>query len=192
MATPDFAESDGAPSIDYGWMRSLSKAMEETELPATLLDAVQPLERFPEIDMDILTFVVKSKSSEWQEVLHDPQHFNLPQSYRIDFAVCIHVYTLSDPPVFAIINREMFNRDRRQVGGGRSISPALGACLPYIKFLREALRALPQRFKYKGEARRGVKWVYPSPDHHNPTSHFKTGRKLMWYEYKSTSKEPQV
>ena len=40
--------------------------------------------------------------------------------------------------------------------------------------------------------RRGVKWVYPSPDHHDVQAHFAEGKTLMYFEFKSTSKRQEV
>ena len=62
-------------------------------------------------------------------------------SYPVDYAIAIHVYTLEDPSVYRVVNRAMFNPNRRQGIGG--VSAELRACLPYIKFLDAALAALP-------------------------------------------------
>ena len=47
-------------------------------------------------------------------------------------------------------------------------------------------------YVFEGEVRRGVQWVYPSADQHDPARHFTVGRALMWYEFKSTSKQVEV
>jgi len=70
----------------------------------------------------------------------------------------------------------MFDPDRRlnpgAAAGGSDVSPELEACLPYIKLLDTALKALPARFHFKGRVQRGVKHAFPSPDHHDPVSYF--------------------
>jgi len=109
-------------------------------------------------------------------VLYSPTgRFNLPRSYGVDSALAIYLYTLHDPGIYAVMNREMFNPDRRTKKEGAAssdISAGLRAFLPYIKFLLHALETLPAEYIFKGEVRRGVKWVYPSPDEHNPRAHF--------------------
>ena len=34
---------------------------------------------------------------------------------------------------------------------------------------------------------RGVKYVWPSPDRHDPVAYFREGVTMLWYEFKSTS-----
>ena len=191
MEPEDHAESDGSARIDHAWKRRLRREIDQTPLVPTLEDAVRPLKRFPEIDMEILLGVIADQRKEWENELYSATGFNLPRSYRLDLAVAINLYTRNDPSIYAVINREMFNPDRRKSGSGE-ISGALRACLSFIKFLEEALKALPDTYIFKGEVRRGVKWVYPSLNNHNPSAHFGIGKTLMWYEFKSTSKEQHV
>ena len=73
-----------------------------------------------------------------------------------------------------------------------SINPRLVACLPFIKYLISACKSLPAEYIYTGKVRRGVKYVYPSLDHHDPEAHFQMGKMLMWFEFKSTSKRQEV
>jgi len=192
MEPEDHADSDGSARIDHAWKRRLRREIDQTPLALTLEDAVRPLERFPEIDMEILLGVIADQRKEWENELYSVTGFNLPRYYRLDLAVAINLYTQNDPPIYAVINREMFNPDRRKSGASGEISEALRACLSFVKFLEEALKALPDAYIFKGEVRRGVKWVYPSPNNHNPGAHFGVGKTLMWYEFKSTSKEPQI
>ena len=65
--------------------------------------------------------------------------FRLPTSYPVDYAVAIHIYTLEDPRVYAVVNDAMFNPSRRKPGASSQISAELRACLPFIKFLDAAL-----------------------------------------------------
>jgi len=110
-------------------------------------------------------------------------------SYSVDKALAIYVYTLPDPAVFFVINRLLSAPDRMTAKG---ISLGLRACLPYIKFLDVALASLPESFRYQGEAFRGVKWVFPSPDEHNVGGYFCEGRKLRFFEFRSSSKDNRV
>jgi hypothetical protein len=86
----------------------------------------------------------------------------------------------------------MFNSDRRKPGMSGGVSDGLRACLPYIRFLVHALKALPEKYVFRGEVRRGVKHAYPSPEDHDPVRHFSVGKRLAWYEFKSTSKKAEV
>ena len=187
------ADGEGEIGVDHAWKARLERALKETVCPASLLDALRPLaERFPgEIDAEILKAVVDGQRKLWRNVLYSATGgFDLPPSYKLDWAVAIYVYTLNDPKVFKVINREMFSPERRKSGGG--VSDGLRACLPYIRFLTDALKALPARYVFKGQVRRGVKHAFPSPEDHDPERHFRIGSFLMWYEFKSTSKNPEV
>jgi hypothetical protein len=88
----------------------------------------------------------------------------------------------------------MFDPSRRLKGAapGADLSPALRACAPYIKLLDEALVQLPAGFVFRGRVQRGVKWVYPRPDTHDPEAYFAPGAVLMWYEFKSSSQKKEV
>ena len=177
---------------DYAWARRLRKLIEDTPLAPTLLEALEPLRAFDEIDVELLAEVVAGKGAEWCSTGH-LQSLGLPDSFQ-ESALGIYVYTLQDPPVFRVVNRAMFNPDRWVRGAGPTghVSPALQACAPYIRFLLEALQRLPEPFIHRGRTHRGVKWVYPSPERHNPEAHFKAGALLLWYDFKSTSANIEV
>ena len=66
------------------------------------------------------------------------------------------------------------------------------AVLSYAKFLDDALSRLPASFHYTGRVYRGVKWVYPRPDDHDPSRMFPEGGLLCWYDFKSTSRDSGV
>jgi hypothetical protein len=186
---------DGTVGVDHVWLRRLQRALDETECPASLDDALRPLwTSFPdEIDAGDLQAAVDGQRELWRDLLYSAAGgFDLHQSYLLDWAVAIYVYTLGDPKVFRVVNREMFNSDRCKPGMTGGVSDGLRACLPYICFLINALEALPASYVFKGTVLRGVKHVYPSPDNHDPVGHFSVGKRLAWYEFKSTSKEPEV
>jgi len=65
----------------------------------------------------------QGKCEEWTLAL-----FKLPSSYRLDFAVCIHVYTMEEPAVYKIINNAMHNPAHRSAGSVGGVSSELGAC----------------------------------------------------------------
>ena len=190
----DGGASDGAIGIDHWWQKILEKAIKETPLAASLIEAVQGLRALDgKVDVDLLEEIIKGKRDEWMDFIFSPASgFNLPPSYALDFAIAIYVYTLSDPAVYAVINAEMFNEGRRKPGAISGISSSLRACLPFIKFLDSALAKLPESYIFQGEVRRGTKWVYSSPAKHDPEAHFPVGQMIMWYEFKSTSTEPKV
>jgi hypothetical protein len=200
----DAASSDGFVGIDAVWKRRLTCAISETPLEQSLLDALRPLVGLLEgIDMADLEAVIEDKRAEWRNELYsDGGSYQLPRTYLLDFAIAIHLYTLSDPAVHKVINRAMFNPQRRgaaaaaaaaaAVGGAGRVSAELTACLPFIKFLDAALEALPAAYVFKGRVCRGVQWCYPSPARHDPEGYFATGKMVMWYEFKSTSTSMEV
>jgi hypothetical protein len=189
------ASSEGSIGVDHAWKALLEGTLNETVCPASLGDALCPLtESFPdEIDEAVMKAVVDGQHGIWRNVIYsDNGGFDLPQSYKLDWAVAIYVYSLSDPKVFKVVNREMFSTDCRKSAIRGGVSDGLSACLPYIRFLIDAIKVLPARYVFKGQVRRGVKHVFLSPENHNPEGHFRIGSLLMWYEFKSTSKNQEV
>ena len=195
MDASEVGASHGETTIDYVWSKRLESALQNTEPAANLKAALLPLAFFDEIVMEELMAAVEGRSEEWKDWLHNPASgFNLPPTYPLDFAVAIYLYTLSDPALHVILNRELWNPARRVPGasGAAGISPRLRACLPFIRFLIDACKALPPEYMYRGEVRRGVKWTYPSPDQHDPKGHFVAGKPVRWFEFKSTTKSQEV
>lgn len=157
MQPHDLGAADGSIAIDHLWKRKLLKLLNETPVAATLRDAVRSL---PEVDQEDLDAVIDGQRDAWGEELYLPAgRFHLPRSYPLDYAVAIHIYTLEEPPVYALINRAMFNPMRRQPGAASGVSDVLRACMPFIKFLDAALAALPPAYVFQGEVRRGVKSI---------------------------------
>lgn len=187
------AAADGSVGVDHAWKVILKRQLDATPLTTSLEEALQPLfHLLGADDANILMEVIEGKREEWSTVLYEPQFFGLPPSYRLDFAVAIYVYTLENPGVYRVINREMFNHERLLPGAAGGISDGLRVCMPYIKFLDSALEALPDAYVYRGQVCRGVKFVYPSPAQHNPQSYFHINAHVMWYEFKSTSYNLEV
>jgi hypothetical protein len=58
-------ESDGAVGVDHAWKRTLERAMKETPLAASLIEAIQGM-RDPDgkMDVDLLEDIVKGKREE--------------------------------------------------------------------------------------------------------------------------------
>jgi len=52
--------------------------------------------------------------------------------------------------------------------------------------------ACVQRCLLRGTCYRGVKTVFPSPQHHDPQRHFPVGSAIIWYEFKSTSERAEL
>ena len=196
MNTSDSGVSDGAVGVDSVWKRKLGKLLAEAPLADSLLEALWPLADLLHGEgMEDLIGIIEDKSAEWCDLIYSPGGgFNLPRTYRLDFAIAIYLYTLARPSLYSVINKVMFNPARRTPGaaGAAGVSDDLRACMPYIKFLDAALEALPPAYVFRGELRRGVRWVYPSPDNHDPKRHFAVGGTIMWYEFKSTSKKQEV
>ena len=116
------AAANGASGVDHLWRRRLQAAIDETERAASLEDALRPLvARFAgEIDAGDLRAAVDGQREEWRVLLYSPEGgFNLPKSYKLDWAIAIYVYTLADPAIFRIVNREMYNPERRKPGAER-------------------------------------------------------------------------
>ena len=182
MEAADIGASDGSIVIDQLWKRRLQKALDEEPIAASLKEAVKSL---PDIDQDDLEAIIEGQSEAWGDELHLPEgRFRLPTSYPVDYAVAIHIYTLEDPRVYAVVNDAMFNPSRRKPGASSQISDELRACLPFIKFLDAALAALPAEYVFRGKVWRGVKWVFPKPESHDPEAYFTPGAKLCWNEFK--------
>ena len=190
MEAADLGASDGSIVIDQLWKRRLQKVLDEEPIAASLKEAARTL---PGVDQDDLEAIIDGQSEAWGDELHLPEgRFRLPTSYPVDYAIAIHIYTLEDPRVYAVVNHAMFNPSRRKPGAPSHISDELRACLPFIKFLDAALAALPAEYVFRGEVRRGVKWVFPKPESHDPEAYFAPGAKLCWYEFKSTSKQQEL
>jgi hypothetical protein len=163
------AMADGDVGVDYAWQYQLQRLLEATPLATSLEEALEPLRPLlGEGELEILLAVIAGKGDEWRTLLQAPDGFALPDSYRLDLALAIHIYTLENPGVYRVVNREMFNPDRWQPGAEGGVSEALRACLPYIKMLDSALVALPEAYVFRDQVFRGVKFVYPSLQNHDP------------------------
>jgi len=193
----DQPTNTAAVHCDENWAQLLRGRLDSMAPAATLEYALQLLSHFPDIDMNALLDTARSIQRAWR-ASGRMAALGLPDSF-LPFAVAIYLYTLETigllpGSVYKVVNGSMRVRERNGPGG---IGADLENCLPYIKFLDEALRRLPDQFIVRGKVRRGVKWVYPSPAitgdlRHDPDSYFRPGNELYWYEFKSTSTNPEV
>jgi hypothetical protein len=186
--------ADGQVRPDHAWEWRLQKLLDSTPLAATALEALHPLADFADfsIDRDMLKYVIEKQERHWRNQ-GKLSSLKLPADF-MRFALAIYAYTLEDPAIYRVINRVMFDPARGVKGAapGKDLSPALRACAPYIKLLDEALARLPAAFVFSGRVQRGVKWVYPRPEAHNPERYFARGAELTWYEFKSSSQKTEV
>jgi hypothetical protein len=133
--------------------------------------------------VDKLAFILEDTRPELQSKL---SRLGI-SDYNVDYALVIHSYSLEDPAVYKAINAEMHSGERRTSAGTR-----LCTCAPYIKFVNAALESLPERFIFSGTCSRGVKWVFPSPDDHDPAGYFFAGKRFYFYEFKSSSQKMEL
>jgi hypothetical protein len=169
---------------DRGWKFALRRSIDETPLASNLLEAARPMESVG-LDMTVFTEVIAGERPSMRAKLTQ-RGMNLAV-FLLEYAMTIHAYTLERPSIYSIVNGQM-GEPRRSAGPG-GVSVGLRACLPYIKYLEESLKALPEDFRFVGRCYRGIKWTFPSPRDHDPESYFHVGRQFFWYEFKSTSRE---
>ena len=190
----ELGEADGQVQPDDAWEYRLKGLMDSTPLAATALEALQPLADLSDfsIEWKLLEYVVQKQERRWRK--QDKLGKLGLHSGFMRFALAIYAYTLDDPGIYTVINRVMFDPARGVKGAapGKDLSPRLLACAPYIKLLDEALARLPAAFVFRGRVQRGVKWVYPRPDAHDPERYFAPGIELTWYEFKSSSQKKEV
>ena len=139
------------------------------------------------VDLDKLEYVLGDTRAELQQKL---ALLSISDTYSVEFALSIHSYTLDDPGIYKVVNAEMYSPEREQGTGG--LSTKLRLCLPYIKYLQTALEHLPEQFLYNGRCLRGVKWVFPNENEHDPVAYFHQGKKVTFYEFKSTSRKMEL
>jgi hypothetical protein len=174
---------------DDGWAQQLRAVLEAVPLAVTLEEALAPLSAVLDVDsgrqLDVerLRALVRGKRSGMRAIL---RREGCPD-YSEDFALAIFLYTVEIPKLYAVINGQLRSPDRG--GGAGGVSVGLRACLPYIKYLREALLNAPPHMTFEGRCHRGIKWAFPSPQDHNPAAFFYPGREFWWFEFKSSSED---
>ena len=199
LPRPSSAPPDGEVEPDCAWTTRLRTLIDATPLESSLsgLDSVlaQLVAAFPSVNRDHLLAVAHGQADDWSRQA-SMQHLGLPDDF-LPFAVAILVYTLLTPGVcvHTLVSAAM-DSPRRALRGEEAVegpvSPELCACLPYIKFLDEALRRLPDSFVYHGPVQRGVRWVWPSAEEHAPERHFRPGATLHWHGFRAGSTKAQA
>ena len=173
----------GELADDVTWTRLLQRAIQNAER-TTLQAAIRSL---PDVDVQFLLQLVEDKRHNLEiQLRNDPECTDYP----VDHALAIWVYTLEAVSVYKVINGYAHASDRSNGPGG--VSAGFAACLPCIKYLDRALTLLPAKFHYAGQCQRGVQYVFPSSQDHDPVKHFPTGKHLFFYEFKSASTERSV
>jgi len=114
---------------------------------------------------------------------------NINGEYDVEKAAGINIFTKENPPWYWIMSTAFNDAKSRSAGG---VSDEVLACLPYSKFLLDALEHLPSQFQYQGSCVRGVNWVYPSPLKHDPEGHFPNGGPTVMYSWKSFSTDVRM
>jgi hypothetical protein len=68
-------ESDGAVGVDNAWKSALEKAMKDTPLAASLIEAIHGMRDLDgKVDVDLLEDIVKGKREEWVDFIYSPAH----------------------------------------------------------------------------------------------------------------------
>eukprot|EP01047_Picozoa_sp_COSAG01_P049975 COSAG01_NODE_5003_length_4531_cov_7.980687_2_plen_437_part_00 len=189
-------EEGGEHGSDGAFVFCLRKGLRDTQLAASVREALVPLCEEAGIDIEMVDFVIATRIPTLQATLTREQ---IVGGYWLDYAVAIYLYTMDNPKIYKVLNSAMHAPDRDVGRGG--ISPRLRACLPFIKFLDTALVSLPPRFHFKGRVNRGVKWAYPRcgrladsswATDHDPEKEFPVGDRFFWYEFKSCAQNFKV
>ena len=185
---------------DDGWASRLRALIDAEPLVPSLAEAVRPMGgmRFLDADgaeraLDIAQVhgVIASARVAIRGVL---QAEGCPE-FGEDAALAIRLYTIERPfRLYRLVNGQMHAPERDAGPGG--VSEGLRKCLPYIKYLCEAMENAPAKFVYSERCHRGVKWAFPRcgelpdgswADEHDPAAYFFPGREFPWYEFKSAS-----
>eukprot|EP01012_Entosiphon_sulcatum_P046851 TRINITY_DN6321_c0_g1_i1.p1 TRINITY_DN6321_c0_g1~~TRINITY_DN6321_c0_g1_i1.p1 ORF type:complete len:2269 (+),score=240.26 TRINITY_DN6321_c0_g1_i1:448-7254(+) len=161
------------PGSDIPWTRVFTRLMESTRV-SKLLEALSSLQHL------VYDIVPVAKSClDWAAS-------SFPQLDG-DFVAAIRLYTLqwsSWGSLFTVISQALSSSTRSNL--------ELKPYTKYIKLLITALESLPDRYRFSGQAWRGVRWRFPTPDHPRVKDHFHVGRIFRWYTFASTSLSPEV
>eukprot|EP01047_Picozoa_sp_COSAG01_P094210 COSAG01_NODE_25164_length_753_cov_2.336391_1_plen_157_part_01 len=154
---------DGGRADDDGWAQHLGAGIATTPLAPNLEDSVRPMGGLGFTDADgqhrRLDFgQVKALLRRQRRAMADTlRREGLTEAdLLLDCALAIYLYTLDMPRIFAIVNRAMYAPERADPTARDGFSKELRRCLPYIKYLRHALRSLPEKYHFSGRCFRGV------------------------------------
>jgi TPR repeat protein len=179
------------------WIVTLRQLLANEPVCATLAEAVATFEGILQGN-EILLAIIQEKRNNIRVKLRESGDLD----YSEEFALAIWVYSLEQPNVYGLVNGVCHAENRKEGPGGVSVE--MRKCLPYIKFLDTALANLSDKHKFTGElpwslfpdfdgsVKRGVKWVYPSPNDHRPATHFPFGKEIYFYEFRSASRKAAI
>ena len=194
------AAEHGVGSVDDGgWGARVGALLEAEPLVATAEAAVAPMAGLAwpasdttpagTINIAAVRRVIAEARARMRQAL---QALGCPE-YGEERALAIHLYTKEMHfRLYWVINDQM-RRPNRSAGPG-GVSAELRRCLPYIKYLLEALENAPPVLIFDGRCHRGVKFAYSAlgtaatAADHDPAAYFHVGRQFLWYEFKSASR----
>jgi len=114
----------------------------------------------------------------------------LEGKYAADHAASCNIYTQQEPAWFKFITRVMNDKKTRFMNN--VISEELSACGLFLKFMRKSLDCLPSAYVHTEECTRGVGWVYPNPQHHDPNAYFFHQKRMFFFSPKSFTTDLDV
>eukprot|EP01043_Picozoa_sp_COSAG02_P049529 COSAG02_NODE_4982_length_4751_cov_8.305245_2_plen_1387_part_01 len=175
---------------DVAWSAAITTAVQNEPCPETVLDALRSMAAVPtvinlHIDIGVVQGLIESKRSGMRDKL---RQLGCPPEFAVEDALTIWIYTLEQPAVYRAVNRAL----RARLDASGQMSEAVKACLPFIKRLDWALDQAPTQFQYTGRCFRGDKWVWLSPQQHDPAGFFEHGFEFSWHEFKSASREMDI
>lgn len=192
---------------DQHWAILLKDALDNTDTPATLEEALLQMSAvvFETLkDAAGTPYTLEDTQTElrkyaadcvqcMEERLPDMEENNHPGiTLKLQNAACIHNYTRerTDRDIhiacYKIMSNVLHDVVNRQQGD--QVSDTVRQVLPYAKLLDESLQTLPEFYHCRGlEVWRGVRWVFPNPTAYNPKQYFFRGRRMWWFECRSTS-----
>ena len=207
-------EESGQLGEDAAFVFRFKKALRDQPLVANLIEALRALAAaHDEVDLEELEFVIEMRLPQMQATL---EREGIADSFRMDFAMAIYLYTIDNPQLYKCINTASHALERDT---GTGLSPTLRACMPYIKvrapatpprspfsarvslranplrwvytqFLDVALESLPLKYIVIGRVNRGVKWAFPTPEDHDPETHFPKGARFHTSEDNRSAYRP--
>eukprot|EP00927_Polykrikos_kofoidii_P073692 TRINITY_DN69704_c0_g1_i1.p1 TRINITY_DN69704_c0_g1~~TRINITY_DN69704_c0_g1_i1.p1 ORF type:complete len:782 (+),score=90.55 TRINITY_DN69704_c0_g1_i1:61-2406(+) len=178
MAVTDNVYNAEEIGDDVAWETLLSKELENATLCHNLVDAIRPMFPYflPKTEWELESFT--------RQALTRMKRLAKQHRYNLQYAGAIYLWTCEEPRFYYFVNMAL-NSPRRMEHG--MLSEELAACLPYVKFLDEALTNLPDEFVHTGRCWRAVDWVYPSLRSHDPVTYFPRGREFYWFSFKSAT-----
>jgi len=192
------APPKGFDTYDLAWYRLLQALIEATPL-VTLEEAMTDMHPLF-LQHEVAKLLIPTKDAcicAAQEFMKMAEN-ELPSmedggKIRTIYGGTLKSWCAEFPPVAAVAVRPLFERDARMANG--VASDDVMAVLKYHKLLIVSVQGLPKAYRYKGHAYRAVKWCFPTLELHSNVAfreHFRQGKKIAWYEPKSTSTSQEI